>query len=444
MNRGLKDIGLTLASRVGVLVIAVGTQTCIARMLGPAGRGSYAVATIFATTLGVICSLGIDVAVTYSVSSKRFNISEGVAYSMLFCVMSSLVAAVVGLPLLYSGAEFFQKAPASAFCLALFSIPVQLLSSALLTLLTATRSFATFALLSVSNAAAVLLLTCLFLGGLHLDVHGALLAIVLQSGLTIAAILLLLRRRYGLTVPRLRVSTLRELLGYSARYYLGKVSNVMNFHVGTIILAFYATKEDIGLFTAALALAAQVLIIPDALATVLFPRTSADVGGRPDLITRSSRFAALTSGLLLLGLACFARPVLSALFSPSFAPAAPVLRIVSAGLFVRAVSKVFVPYFLGVNRPGISSLSVLAGTTVNIIAQVLLLPLMGLNGAALALVLGYTVSATYLVVGFKKLTHMTLADIWRFRRSDFEPLSRTLGAERFRLLRASAGEHRQA
>ncbi|MHC5172664.1 MAG: hypothetical protein ACYSPJ_02710 [Planctomycetota bacterium] len=59
---------------------------------------------------------------------------------------------------------------------------------------------------------------------------------------------------------------------YGLRYYVGKISNQVNFQLGTLILAFFATQEQIGIFAVASQVTARAMLVPDALATVLMPR----------------------------------------------------------------------------------------------------------------------------------------------------------------------------
>ena len=54
----------------------------------------------------------------------------------------------------------------------------------------------------------------------------------------------------------------------------------------------------------------------------------------------------------------------------------------------------------------------------NLITLLILLPVMGLSGAAWAMTTGYVVSTVFLVAAFNRATGMGLSETWRPRRED--------------------------
>lgn len=149
MALGLRDFSAAFVARVGAMVLAIGTQSCLAWFLGTAGRGSYAVCLIYATLLGLVFGLGFDIASIYFVSSKRFTLSEGITYGLISGGMSSALAVAAGLILMQFPLAFFGKASPTAFHLALATIPVLLLSMAFRGLLTSMGLFGWFAIVSL-------------------------------------------------------------------------------------------------------------------------------------------------------------------------------------------------------------------------------------------------------------------------------------------------------
>jgi O-antigen/teichoic acid export membrane protein len=373
---------------------------------------------VFATSLSIIFVLGCDIAGVYFVSSKRFSISEGVTYVLIYGGMGSLSAIIAGLLVMHLPLSFLSKATPKSFHLALGTIPCAFFSLVFLRLLTAVHQFGWFAIMSITHGLAKFLLTILFVRLLLWRVDGALFATICAGIITSASTLLLLRWKYKVTLIRPSIKPLFDMFYYGLRYHLGKTSNLMNFKIGTLILAFFATKEQIGLFDVASNVATAVILVPDVMTTILIPRVAEDKTGRRELIAQSSRLMALFCGTLLLVLALFARPIVIVLFSPAFLSAVSLVRILIVGVFVRCVCKVFVPYLLGTNHPGIESISVVIGITVNLLVLLVLLPVIGLPAAAIGIVAGYFASSTLLTLGFVRLSGLRAAEIWRFRWSD--------------------------
>ncbi len=424
MTKGLYDFCVTIGARFLCLFVAIGTQCCLAWILGPGGRGSYAVSLLFASLLGVVLGVGGHVASVYFVSSKRFSLSEGVVYAFVFVGISSGLAISAGLLLMQLPWSFFRQASPTAFYIGLASIPTSMLALILPTLLSAVRQFGLFAVVLVGNACSQAVLVLLFVWILAWDVEGALVALVSSNLVTIVGTLILMRWKHGITWVRPSFDGRRQMFSYSLRFHAGKISNTVNFQVGTLVLALVASKEQVGLFAVALQLTTRAMMIPDVLTTVLIPRVAGDKAeGERLLVARCARMTALTCGVLLLGLAVLAEPIIAVLFSPAFLPAVALVQILAAGAFVRCASKVYVPYFLGTDHPGIAAASVAVGTVVNVGMAIVLLPVFGLPGLALATTLGYFVSATLLTLSFNRYSGLTLAQMCRVTRSDWSTLS---------------------
>ncbi len=419
----MRDLSVTLVAKVVGGVILLGTQMCLAWMLGAAGRGSCAAAMLYSAGLNVVFIFGGELTAIYFVASKRFDLNAGVANAAVFTFVGSLVAIMVGWGLLQLPLTFFDKASPTAFHLALLSIPFTLASTVFTGLLTAVQRFKVFALLHVISLATTLTCTVLLVWVLDLGVEGALVAPLLGGGLTTTLALLYLRKAFGLRWVSPSFDALREMLSYGLRFYFGRLSYFINYQAGLIILAFYATREDMGIFALASQLVVQSMVVPDTLNKVLIPRAAADDEGRSALIAQSARLSGLVCGGLLLGLAVLATPVVRILFSAEFLPSVPLIRILAVGFTIRAVGRVLVPYLLGIDRPELSSLAAAAGMVVNLVLLFLLLPRIGIAAAALALSLGYVASTAIIAVAFSKNSGMRLRDTWLLQRADLVRLN---------------------
>ena len=416
---GIRDFNLTFGSKIITLVVAIGTQSCLAWLLGPEGRGSYAVCIVFATMLNIIFAVGCDIASVYFVSSGRFSISEGITHALIFGGIASVLAITAGWILMQLPLSFLDKATPTAFCLALALIPSSLFSLLFINLLTSVQRFDWFAIMLVIHGLGQLLFTIIFVWVFPWGVNGALLANIIRGLIVILSILFFFRWKYNLILVRPSIKTLWKMFHYGARYYAGKISGIMNFQVGTIMLAFFATKEDVGLFAVASQLTVQAMVIPDSLTTVLIPKVAGDKDGKGELVAQCARLTGLICGILLLILAVFARPIVVILFSPAFLPAVPLIQILAVGVLIRCACKVFVPYLLGVDRPGIVSVSTAIGTIVNLAVLWLLLPVIGLPGAAIGTVTGSIISSTLLTIGFIQLSGLGVWEVWKLKWSDW-------------------------
>ena len=419
MTSGTKDVVTIFTAKIITLLVGIGMQSCLAWLLAPGGRGSYAVCLVFASLLGVLCGFGIDVAVQYYVASKKMSVSEGVSVALSYAAVGSLLAVSLGIIMMQMHLSFFTKASQESFYLALLYIPISMLTSFFSLLLIGLRQFKWMAIFSILQSVVQLVGVIFLVWIFGLGVNGALTAVLLVGLIVIALNFILLRKKYGLTLIWPSINHLHNIFSYGIRYYFARFSNILNFRIGTIILAFFVSRSEIGFFAVATQLMAYVIVIPDVLSDVLIPRVAADSNGRASLVAQSVRLSGTACGAIIIMLLLISKPLVQILLSPAFLPIIPLMWILAPGIFVRSISKITISYFKGTNHPGISSIAVVSGVATNLVLLAILLPLMGLSGAAWAMTLGYFVSSFILIKKFHSMSNLTFIDVWKYKRKDF-------------------------
>lgn len=423
MTSGTKDTIIIFTARIITLFFGIGTQSCLAWFLAPDGRGSYAVCLIFASLIGVLCGFGIDVAVQYHVASKKMSVSEGVSVALSYAAVGSLLAVSLGIIMMQMHLSFFTKASQESFYLALLFIPISMLTSFFPLLLIGLRQFKWMAIFSILQSGIQLIGVILLVWMFGLGVNGALTAVLLTGLIIIALNFIFLRKKYGVILAWPSINHLHIILLYGIRYYFARFSNILNFRIGTIILAFFVSRSEIGFFAVATQLIAYVIVIPDVLTKVLMPRIAADSNGRASLVAQSIRLSGIACGAIIIMLLLVSKLLVQILLSPDFLPIIPLLWILAPGIFVRSISKITIPYFNGTNHPGISSIAVVSGVATNLAFLAILLPLMGLSGAAWAMTIGYFVSSFVLIKKFHSMSSLTFIDVWKYKRKDITLLT---------------------
>ena len=136
------------------------------------------------------------------------------------------------------------------------------------------------------------------------------------------------------------------------------------------------------------------------------------------MVAQAARLSAMTAGVALLVLALVAKPLVRVVLSPSFLPAVPLVWIIIPGIFLRASTMVMAAYFMGTDRPAVCSVSVGLGTVSNLLLLLVLLPTMGLAGAAWAMTGGYLVSSLILALSFARASGQGLRETWLPTRED--------------------------
>ncbi len=424
---GGQEVAVTFTSRAGVYAVSILTQSLLAYLLLPEGRGAYAVCVTFAFLLSVVFTFSIDRGAQYYAVARQISLSQSLFLALAACLVGSAVAVAVALPLIHGSLAFFRQAPAHSFHLSLALVPLISMSVAVELQLAGLRRFGPLAVFLPAQSLVVVLATVALVWQLDLGVDGALMALIAGHVFMTAACLWDLSKHCGLAFELPSLSGCRRVLGYGLRYHVMRVGNEAEPHVGVFALGMLAGRADIGLFAAASMLMLRLGLISSAVGIVLYPRVASGAIKQPEkLVGLNLRLVCLATGGALAVLLAISTPLVRVLLSEAFLPAVPLLWILAPGILAYAGGGMFITYFSGVNRPGVCSWAVWFGLTANIASFLALHPALGIEAAAWAMTIGLIVRTAYLAMMFHWRTGATLCAIWLPRRADFAYLWKTV------------------
>ncbi|HET6380600.1 MAG TPA: polysaccharide biosynthesis C-terminal domain-containing protein [candidate division Zixibacteria bacterium] len=388
---------LTFASTVAVAFL-------LARLLGPDGRGAYSLLLLLPSTLFALAQFGLPSALTYF-AGRGHSLPSLLALAAGATIGLSAVLvplALLAMPLLQE--SVLRAAPADLLPLALVGLPIMIGSSLFGSILWGRQLVRRYTLILAVQAANSLLLVLLLVGAAGLDVLGALVAHLLAVGVTAVAVIVSAwqasaRETGAVPAPDDRAAARRparlgEVVTYGLRLYPSSVSTFLSYRADLFVLGLLlGDAGEIGLYTLAVSLAEMVFHVPDAIATILYPRVAGSQREEADRFAPSvSRFAVLVTVLGALALIP-AAVVAVLIILPEFVGSLLPFGILIFGTVALSVSKVLSGYISGLGRPLPVSLIAVTGMVVNIGLNFALIPPFGIAGAALSSAISYTVHA---------------------------------------------------
>jgi O-antigen/teichoic acid export membrane protein len=210
-------------------------------------------------------------------------------------------------------------------------------------------------------------------------------------------------------------------INYGLRDYPGNVADFTTLRLDQLLLGAVASNVAIGLYVIAVRLSEMTTLAADAIADALMPEVaSAETANRADSLCGRSLRLAIYMHLLLLPPLWLAAPViLRVLFGQSFVPATGAFRwlLVAAGVW--SCGSIVINALRGFGYPGFSTVARFAAAVVTGVALLVLLPRMGITGAAIASLIGYTVMLFVALIGFAKKRRLSIwSNCLRPRRRD--------------------------
>ncbi|MBI4530046.1 MAG: flippase [Candidatus Latescibacteria bacterium] len=381
----------TLTTRLIVNGIGIVTTVIVARVLGPEGRGLYAVAAAIGAIGVQFGNVGLHASNTYYVARDRRLLPALVGNSLLV----SFVFGGLGIGLAWTVFALWPHlAPVHGvlLILALVWIPFGLVYMLLQNIILGVQHVLAYNTIELTNKSLGLALI-----GLVMISKAVMVETVFSTGLialTLSSIWALWRLQSSLDrFPLPSFTLLRDHIGYGLKAYLSAFFAFLVLRADLLMVQYMLGAEQAGYYSIATTMAEMVYVFPVVVGTILFPKLSAltDTRAKWSLAKK----AALGIGVIMVPLvtvtALLAKPVVQLVFGDEFLPAIPAFIWLLPGIVLLSVSTTYMNYFASIGMPFITVYSPGAAGIVNIILNTKLIPILGIVGASISSAAAYGV-----------------------------------------------------
>jgi len=385
----IRKVGETFVTRVLLIGIGLVTSVIVARILGPEGRGFYAVAITIGAIGVQFGNLGLHASNTYYVAGDRGLLPALAANTIIV----SFAVGGVGTVLIWMIFQLWpQMAPVRGLLLilSLLWIPFGLAYMLLQNLLIGIQEVRTYNKIELLTKAlglgliGVLIIT----GAVGVETLFLVALIVLIIGLFWA---LLRLRTHIFTLPLPSLTLFKETIRYGSKAYLAALFAFLVLRVNLLMVKYILGAEEAGYYSIAATMADTVYMLPVVIGTILFPKLSAMTHDQEKWAF--TRKMAVSVGVVTVVLATFAGllagPVVRILFGELFVPAVPAFIWLLPGIVFLSINTCYMNYFASIGMPLITVVSPGLAAIVNIAVNLKLIPWWGIVGASITSVLSY-------------------------------------------------------
>jgi O-antigen/teichoic acid export membrane protein len=383
----------TYATQIGVLGLGVFINVIAARILGPARCGQYAVAVAIGAAGVQLGNMGLHTSNTYVIAKDRQLLHVLLANSLVISALIGVVAATVT-GFLFVLRPAFAPINGTLLVLSLVWIPIglaQLLAQGLLVGVQETGAFNQIEL--KKKLLALCFIGCLFMWRNitpEAVFAASLIALGISLILSVSRLWRVLPRR-----PTPSLSLFKCNFGMGAKAYLASFFAFLVLRLDLIMVKYMLGAEQAGYYSIAANLADCILLLPAAVAMILFPKLSAMSDTAQKL--RFANKAAFGAGALLLLLAVIAgvlaRPVVQLLFGTAFLPAVGAFILLLPGVLFLGIQTIIVQFLNSMGFPVSVVIAWLFICTLNIGMNLWAIPTYGIRGASLVSSICYTLMA---------------------------------------------------
>jgi len=422
---------------LSVLACSQASAILIARVLGPEGKGATSVLLGIVSLGAIVFDFGITGAAVYFVGREKERVEETAATlataGLLLGMLGSLLVYLFAVDL---ARLLFEERFVYYVRLSAFVIPSVLLNGWILGVLRGLKELNQVSIVGATTAAAGFVFLAVGLLVLHIGVAVVVWQLLLTSLLGLIAAVKILRSRGIRLSLSYTPSVFRNMLRYGLRGYIGAVLQFLNYRLDIFIVAALLGTKQAGIYSVSAALAQIILQVPNAAAFVALSHVvTLDDEDAVELTKDLARRAFLACVLLAVAIAATTPLVLPLLFGKEFDAGVASLWILLPGVVSLAHLKVIAAYLAGRGRPGLVSMATSTAGILTIGLDLVLIPRIGIEGAALASTIAYATSSLVAILAFRKLgENVPLLSLVVPRKSDITAL-REIWRDRFPRIR---------
>jgi O-antigen/teichoic acid export membrane protein len=437
----MRDALVTIVTRFGLAILIFGTDIVLARLLGPAAKGRFALVLLYSQLAALVVGWGMDQALAVVAARDPESARRGFANAVIWTLVVGGFGVVLsgwlyGLPTDVRPrgplSDLIPNLSAAQFVYSALALPGELFFAIGLYALLGRRRVMAYSVIRVLRRATllVLIVATALIARLSLDVA---LLLNLAALVVTAAAIAWVAAKDGTLSLRPSAPLLAEELRFGSRAIVGNAAERLQFRADAFLVNAIVGVQATGIYSVTSGLAETLWYVPNALGVVMFSRAvdpKADAAKIAALLTRSTIAVALVTAVpaFILG-----PRLVRFVYGTEFADAGVALRLILPGVVAYSVVAVLSRYIVGQGRPGIGTLVLLTGLAANIVCNLVLIPRFGILGAAASSSISYGATALVTLAVFRRLSGRGWAETLVVRRRDIQAVARTFVALRERL-----------
>ncbi|MEW5760948.1 MAG: flippase [Candidatus Thermoplasmatota archaeon] len=389
----VEDVGLMLTSIITGLVASFLIKLVIGNFFGPVGLGTYAIVITLLGIIGVFFGLGIESGIVkfsaqYKENKEQLNkvlsaslltyFISGVFMSLFIFIASKQISTLLKMPSI------------SLFLLIVaIVIPLNCINLSLMALLNGLRMmryYLSFAILRQCTILALSLLLIFFGFGLA----GVFIAIALETTLTFIILKYKTRKLFNFDLSGYE-KIIKSFLSFTTKIYFAGIVAILATKIDLIFVSYFLTDKDAGIYAASLMCSWFLTIIPRGIQSIVYPAASefdskrmhAQVTEMVNRVTKYSLAFLIPVGLIV---CYFLKPILLFIFPSKieFLNAVWPARLLIIGMIFYGTAISISTVYEGSGRPDITMKIAFLVCIISIFLDLLLIPIFGINGAAIA------------------------------------------------------------
>ncbi|MFC5985343.1 lipopolysaccharide biosynthesis protein [Marinicrinis lubricantis] len=405
----------TSVSNMMVLVLTTLTSILSARMFGVVGKGELAAIIFWPTFISGMVGLGLPTSLIYNIGKTREKASGFLNVAIYSIVPTGIMMGIVawfGIPMWLSG--YSQQVIEMTTWYTVVTLPMLLLINILLAAAQSMNQFHIYnrlrMLVPLMNVVGLIVIWSIEI----VDLLYAVIVYVISNVISMvwAAIGLHKHLKYRWNTPRRDKGIFKSLFGYGSKAYGVELIGTLYTQFDKLIIMSLLTPRDFGLYSVVYALSRIYNTVQNAVTSVVFPKVSGLTKDKiVKIVSRAFRISTVLMIVIVVPSMVIGKHLLGILYGEEFLEAGSTFYILAVECILGGSSWILASSFNAYGKPGLVLIRQIIALTVTIVFMLILTPIMGLNGIALALLGGSIIRLIISIIAMSLLFKVPVRQI---------------------------------
>ncbi len=422
-----QNIKTQFAGNILFSLLMAGVALLTARVLGPADRGLLRLAQLLPLILTRVFSFGLEVSAAAFPGLYPDRKPELFLHTLLLSAAGTLLSILLILlffilPIPHGE---FSSLTGALIGLSLLYVPAFLFAQNLMTLVRGCGQIGRSVYVQLIQTAALLamLVICVLIGRLTVFLSLLFFTLCCLPGIGLA--LWYLRPILSVRWTADSGSLLKKMLHFGAQISLSNIASFLVLYLDQFMLGYMVPLDQVGQYVIAVLLAERLRLLPNTLSTTFLPHLTHDLQNRQGQVPRMFRLTLLVSVLSLIPFGGIGAPAICFLLGKQYAQAIAPFLILIIGVALIGGAQILAGDLAARQKPKYSVINSYLILATNGLLNWIMIPRLGICGAALASLLSYAVSSCMWIVYYRRESGTPLRELC-VQKEDFLFLISTL------------------
>lgn len=421
----MKDIFLTFVTKMFYLGGSFIISVLLARLLGAEGRGIVAALFVLPNLIISLADMGIRQSSAYMIGQKKYTVQEVFSSSLVLWLLASIISIIVLIS--YYMFPSTTQYNWGLIVIAISLVPIKILETYYYGIHQGKQQIEIMNKRHIISFLSRLVGVVILVWVLSTGVYGAAVATLLASA----------------SVVLYSFWTLKDTVKFKLNYKKGLPQKLfrkgivfalvlfilnINYRIDILILERFVSAAEIGIYSVGVGLSELIWQLPTAIGTVLFA-SSTNSTSDIDAAKKAAKLLRVSLVFLVTGSILFAltsKWIVPFIYGNEFQSASEVINLLLPGIILVVIIQILHASLSGRGYPLVGIRIFILAIIVNIVLNVLLIPIYGINGAAISSTISYAIGGFGYAYVFAKRTQLPLKDVLVIKKEDLTEIKKAL------------------